>query len=153
MRKIFIIIFTVMFTLILFSIYSFKLSFVNVTSSEKLLPITQVHLHKTNSSKVTASKELLVAKLRFHNKKSKPVMLSQLDDIFQKNCTKPYSPDFGNRNVYDLDITVDAFKAMKTKEFIEKTANPTIKKTLSASLEPIEVSCLYTQEKTLWEGD
>ena len=114
-----------------------------VTTSKELVLSTQAHLREFPSLKVTTSKELVLStQAQLHDKKSKPILVSQLDNILRENCTKQYSPDFGKQKVYNLNIAVDAFRAVKIREFIEKTANPTVKKKLSTRLKPFQVSYL-----------
>ena len=103
------------FTLLLFCVYI--ASRTNETNLNKKLPTYPV-----------AHRSWLPASIK--------IKKFQIENIFKENCTNPYSADWEKQNVLlnNEEVSFNAYKTGRTKEFIGKTANP-----FKKSEEPIQL--------------
>ena len=109
MRKVFALI--VCFFSLLFG-YFYYTSTANETNLKKNLPSYSV----THRSWLPSSNET----------KKTVISESQIQNIFKENCTNYYSADWEKRTLFlnNDEVSFNAYKTARTREFIEKTANP-----------------------------
>ena len=120
--------------------FLFSLLFVSIYLCQQVLVTFVISNH--NSEAVSARK------IYFYHKSNMTLIGKMLlEDVFKDNCTNDYV--FSDEKVHVVllaDSTVvstKAYKAIKTKEFIDSTANPFEKSNVSVTLDPYEDKVRY----------